>query len=202
MLSSISSHKSYAVINARSKNKNTPLQLACQKGHTNIVKILLSNEALNKDPRDENDFTPLMQACFHGHMTIVEYLINKGCDINARSKNKMTPLHFACLLGHKSIAELLLSKGADDKAENDNGETPLDFTELNNLSISSKSEAEEKMKNFNEKSLTNKLLKECDGSMDILIEIMTSKTLSIKSTNCLHEAVRDEKNCLLPTWPA
>ena len=106
----------------------------------------------------------------------------------------------SCIFGE---GERIEDWEADGKAENDNGGTPLDFIELDNHNeTSSKSEAEEKMKNPDEKSVANELLKECNGSMDILIEIMTSKTLSIKSTNCLHEAVRDEKNCLLPTWPA
>ena len=113
-------------INARSKNKNTPLQLACQKGHTNTVKFLLSNEALNKDPRDEDDQTPLIWACRNGHMTIAEYLIDKGCDINARNKYKWTSLHSACRQGHKNIVNLLLSKGADYNAKDKYNDTPLD----------------------------------------------------------------------------
>jgi GNAT superfamily N-acetyltransferase len=76
----------------------TPLFIACQQGHINIVKILLSVQSIDVNKaRTDNGMTPLYIACAKGHVKVVEMLLSvPDIDINkARTDNGMTPLYAA-----------------------------------------------------------------------------------------------------------
>ena len=60
----------------------TPLSLACQEGHLDLVKYLLVNESSIDPVYELNDGrTPLHLACSKGQLDTVKFLIEeKGCD--------------------------------------------------------------------------------------------------------------------------
>uniref|UniRef100_A0A1X7TN60 Uncharacterized protein n=1 Tax=Amphimedon queenslandica TaxID=400682 RepID=A0A1X7TN60_AMPQE len=118
----------------------TPLAMACIRGHTKIVELLLKKGA-NVNVTDENENTPLGIACKKGHTEIVELLLKHGIDntnstmndkncipgtasaegqqpqrvnINHTNLENRTALHIACDEGCKEIVELLLKHNGVD----------------------------------------------------------------------------------------
>ncbi|XP_052694853.1 uncharacterized protein LOC128173180 isoform X1 [Crassostrea angulata] len=101
------------------------LFLACQNGHTSMVKILLSNGAyINQCTR--NGESPLFVACQERHNDIVQLLLEKGADINSRTADyEVSPLYVACKNGHDSTVQTLIDHGADLNLRTSSGASPL-----------------------------------------------------------------------------
>ncbi|XP_065924973.1 uncharacterized protein [Magallana gigas] len=101
------------------------LYLACQNGHTSMVKILLSNGAyINQCTR--NGESPLYKACQERHNDIVQLLLEKGADINSRTaEDEVSPLNIACQNGHDSTVQTLVDHGADLNLCTSSGASPL-----------------------------------------------------------------------------
>eukprot|EP00063_Salmo_salar_P041909 XP_014016744.1 PREDICTED: ankyrin-1-like isoform X17 [Salmo salar] len=131
----------------------TPLYMASQENHLEVVKFLLENGA-NQSLPTEDGFTPLAVALQQGHENVVALLINYGTkgkvrlpalhiaarnddtrtaavllqnDPNADvlSKTGFTPLHIAAHYENLNVAQLLLNRGANVNFTPKNGITPL-----------------------------------------------------------------------------
>jgi cytohesin len=145
-----------ATLNVRNKdNGATPLHEAAQKGHLDVVQVLLANGA---DPaiRDNSNATALDEALRYRHIAVVSLLMDKsgassgeaaqrqlqdavmrgqidmvslllqrGADPNLRTASGSTLLHDAALKGYRDIAERLLASGARVNERNSSGATPL-----------------------------------------------------------------------------
>jgi ankyrin repeat protein len=90
----------------------TPLSAAADKGHLEIVQMLLSSNMIRIDHEQENGTTALYRAAIRGYADIVRSLLEAGADLNMGYKN-WTPLHAAADNGHVMVAKLLLDHGAD-----------------------------------------------------------------------------------------
>jgi ankyrin repeat protein len=111
----------------------TPLHIACENNHLQVVTLLLEMGAniggvtvsqltlrvwivkeYRKRPR-----TPLLSACFKGHTKVVKLLLDAGAKDKARLRlrweSELTQecLHLACRGGHVEVVTLLLEAGAD-----------------------------------------------------------------------------------------
>ena len=64
-------------LSARNDGGDTPLHLAAAHGHTETVRLLLSNKA-NCNLVNEHGNTPLHYACFWNNEDIAVLLIGKG----------------------------------------------------------------------------------------------------------------------------
>jgi hypothetical protein len=106
----------------------TPLFLAAEEGHTEVVKLLLTKGA-KVDARDKNDDTPLMRAVGGREpaLEVCAALVEAGADVNARDNMARTPLHFAAVAGKEEIVRSLLEKGASPTAKDKSGKTPADY---------------------------------------------------------------------------
>ena len=107
-----------------------PLTEAARKGHSHVVRLLISWTGINADlvGFHEERLRPLPAACHNGHGDVVDILLESGmCDINLRSGwRKTTPLMEATTSGNTTIVrQLLASPGLDLEVEDEEGRTAL-----------------------------------------------------------------------------
>ena len=110
----------------------SPLYLACEKGKTEFVKLLLS---CGVNPNMETaDKYPIHAACRGQHCDCVKLLLEYNADLTVRDKNGKTALHHALESGscHRSdtdkradLVQLLLDGGVNVNAPSQNGESPF-----------------------------------------------------------------------------
>jgi serine/threonine-protein phosphatase 6 regulatory ankyrin repeat subunit B len=114
--------------NSKDEEGATPLMLACQKGHLNVLKVLLQHVGLQAlQETDNQGWTALHHAALWGHEEAVTFLLGKGAQANSRDENDTTPFMISCQDGHMGVARLLLQHvGAQVAQEaDDRGWTPL-----------------------------------------------------------------------------
>ena len=103
----------------------TPLYLASEKGHLDVVKELIAHRADINKGTDVGD-TPLSAASLNGHVKVVnELLDNKASVDQADNKDGSTPLHLASWYDHVDIVRALVEEGADVNIKDGYGDTPL-----------------------------------------------------------------------------
>jgi ankyrin repeat protein len=114
------------VVNMCRQDGSSPLLIACQNHHTEIVEMLLESEADINKCRDSGA-PPLYMACQNGHLDIVEKLLDKkvNTDVNKCTNNGGSPLYIACQKGHVKIVKILLTNGADINNSLKDGSLPL-----------------------------------------------------------------------------
>lgn len=109
-------------INQFTVNFSTPLHLACQYGHSEVVKVLFDqfedfslsctgkSNALNINARDKLSCTPLHLAVMNGYTNVVELLLSfPKIDVNAVNTESQTPLIIATKNESADIVSLLLN---------------------------------------------------------------------------------------------
>ena len=118
----------------------TPLHLACQEGHHNVVKKLephLSAEDIRQEDRERN--TALHLACEGGEKEMVKLLLEKGASIdgliNVRNVRDEAPIHVAARCGYEGIVVLLLERGVEIDVRDNHGRTPLHHAARNDQEI-------------------------------------------------------------------
>ena len=113
-------------VDIRNEGNETPLYLACYKGHLNVVKTLVEHGADLSARNWQN--TPLVQvAAIGGHKNVIEALTNQfGCNLNDTGFQGRSILHLACKFGHVELAEILITEfGLDPMCVDDDENTPL-----------------------------------------------------------------------------
>ncbi|GCC25901.1 hypothetical protein chiPu_0004313 [Chiloscyllium punctatum] len=111
VLKYISSNRIQQVINKQSQNGCSPLLLAAERGHTEMVKILLLNHA-RVDVFDEHGKAGLHLAAENGHDQISDILLWHKAFVNAKTKLGLTPLHLAAQNGYNKLVKLLVETHA------------------------------------------------------------------------------------------
>jgi len=102
-----------ANLEAKNYNGETPLHLAAQWGHLNIVKALVRHKA-NIFAKDQQGSSAIHWAVRKGHQEVVEYLITQNSKLLTEHGHKSrTVLHEAATLGHMTLVKLLIQKNAD-----------------------------------------------------------------------------------------
>jgi ankyrin repeat protein len=102
----------------------TPLYIAAQNGHWEVVQALLQAGA-DKNKARQSGETPLYVAAEKGYLRIVQALLKAGADKNKARRDGVTPLYVAALNGHLEVVRALLQAGADKNQAAQSGATPL-----------------------------------------------------------------------------
>lgn len=111
-------------ISTRDSWGGTALHWACDKGHLDIVHLLLQSGA-DKDAKTHQNMTPLHCACSAGHFDVIRALLQYGADKDAKNRDGWAPIHYAADEGHLNIVQLLVDNGADKNAKDKNNNNAL-----------------------------------------------------------------------------
>ena len=101
-----------ADLEAKDDTGQTPLSMASEKGHKDVVQLLLATGQVDVDSKDKNGQTPLSMAAESGYESVVQLLLESGqVDVDSKDKNGQTPLWMAARNGYEGVVQLLLERG-------------------------------------------------------------------------------------------
>ena len=103
-------------IEAEDESKSRALHYAAQRGHKEMVLMLLHLSA-EINPGDRFDRTPLERAAANGHEEVVEILLGKGAQVNQRTGESGNALQAASLNGNMALVKSLIANGAQVNAQ-------------------------------------------------------------------------------------
>ncbi|MGH0158275.1 UNVERIFIED_CONTAM: hypothetical protein FKN15_040052 [Acipenser sinensis] len=130
ILKNFNTNQLQQAINKHAKNGWSPLLLAAERGHTEMVRILLQNHA-RVDVFDEHGKAALHLAAGNGHEEIADILLSHKAFVNAKTKLGLTPLHLGAQNGYCRLVKLLVETHmASIDALSLNKRTPLHLAAL------------------------------------------------------------------------
>ncbi|UKZ85974.1 uncharacterized protein TrAFT101_001813 [Trichoderma asperellum] len=98
-------------ISRRDNYGRTPLSWAVNRGHIDMVELLLDHGA-RVNVKDRSDLTALHVAVTGQHRDIVSVLIDRGARLEIKSEHGDTPLIRAIQANSREIIQILLERGA------------------------------------------------------------------------------------------
>lgn len=87
----------------------TALHYAASKGHLDIVKFLIANDA-DVDADSPTNATPLMMAARYGHIHVVKFLLDQGADLSAKNTQNFTAIDMAHKGNQSEIRDGLMAR--------------------------------------------------------------------------------------------
>ncbi|XP_055995755.1 uncharacterized protein LOC125671725 [Ostrea edulis] len=102
----------------------SPLVVACEGGHVNIVKELVK-AGVDVNGECRRGDTPLIAACTGGHLSVVKELVKAGVDVNPKDRHINSALMTACYGGHASVVRELVKAGTHVNLQDEWWDTPL-----------------------------------------------------------------------------
>lgn len=113
-------------VNGNDVYERTPLHLAAQQGHDELVEFFLKKGG--KIDSDVHGQTPLHYAALQGSKRSAELILaSKPESLNVTDKNQNTALHMAAKGGHAEILKYLLSKSEQLVSVNERNQNILDI---------------------------------------------------------------------------
>lgn len=109
------------------RNK-TPLQLAAEEGHMNIVEYLVEEASADVNATTSEatgEITPLRYAIGNEDYQMVRYLLQHGADPSLSNAAGWRPIMTAARVGNREIIELLMEHGAKPNVRTEDGLTPI-----------------------------------------------------------------------------
>ncbi|KAL6874747.1 natch and ankyrin domain protein [Trichoderma novae-zelandiae] len=98
-------------ISQRDNYGRTPLCWAVNRGHRDMVELLLDHGA-RVNVKDRSNLTPLHVAVTGQHKDVVSVLIDRGARLESKSEHGDTPLIRAIQANSREIIQILLQRGA------------------------------------------------------------------------------------------
>ena len=110
----------------RGDQNRTPLHVAAEGGHRDVVQLLLEKNA-EIETTDDNGWSPLHLAVQWDHIDVVQFLLEKNAEIEAKAKLGHTPLFLAVIRSQIEVVQLLLEKNAQIETTDKAGQSPLSY---------------------------------------------------------------------------
>ena len=129
-LSEVKRLEVYVNPNTFDNYETTPLHLASEYGHLDIVRYLVEERKCGTERYNERKLTPLHLAAREGRLDVVKCLIGEGgCNPMCRGGNFWaTPLHLACERGKVDVVKYLVEDADVETSSRDNYDvTPLHY---------------------------------------------------------------------------
>lgn len=111
---------------------SSPMGVACARGETNAIDLLIAHGADIRRFHCSSEFSffgkdALMLSVDSGMLDSARHLLSLGADPNATNLGGMTALHWACQSNIHWLINPLLSAGADPSMLNSDGHTALEI---------------------------------------------------------------------------
>ncbi len=116
-----------ADINKKTTNVFTPLYIASEAYHSEIVNYLILKGANINEVNGSKHDTALHSACSTGFFGIVKILVDSGADVNKKNADGVTPL---CMASYKDSKANIVKYLLDNGANVDERNTSLEKTAL------------------------------------------------------------------------
>jgi ankyrin repeat protein len=104
------------------------LQIAVQKGHLRIVRVLLQH-GVDCNQKDGEGLTPLIHSTISDHGDVLSWLIQSGARISATGHQQRNAIHWAVSQRREALLEVLLEHCSGDQTviegHDSSGRTPL-----------------------------------------------------------------------------
>lgn len=84
-----------------------PLDMACQEGLLDVIKILVKYGADVNDKGFRGQ-TPIRTAARNGWLDVIKYLVGNGAEFDMPANDGATPLESAAAKGHLEIVKILI----------------------------------------------------------------------------------------------
>ncbi|MFT7815629.1 ankyrin repeat family A protein 2 [Arapaima gigas] len=88
------------------KGRESALSLACSKGYTDIVKMLIDC-GVDVNEYDWNGGAPLLYAVHGNHVRCVEILLESGADPTMESDSGFNAMDMAVAMGHRNVQQVM-----------------------------------------------------------------------------------------------
>lgn len=116
------------------KNDFTALMLACMKGNTEAVSILLTAQDMDIDSQgEEYGRSALMGASAQGYARIVRVLLDNRANTNLQDADGYSALHWASEKGSEKTVSHLLGAGASVRTTDNRGQTPYEVAKTSRI---------------------------------------------------------------------
>jgi ankyrin repeat protein len=92
----------------------TPLFYAAQKGHKDVVELLLAHKP-DVNAKDKLGATPLHAPAGYGRADVVELLLANKAEVNVKAINGVTPLNIAISQGTRTLRHCCASTAAKNR---------------------------------------------------------------------------------------
>jgi len=111
-------------VNRQCDAYGTALEIAAEKGHLDMVELLLNGGA-TIDSESSKWGNALEPATYGGNESVVKFLLDRGVDVNTKSGRHGSALLAAATANNLRMSQLLIDNGADIEVEGKDGKTPL-----------------------------------------------------------------------------